>query len=63
MIGGRVIAGAWSGATSSPEYPATAEDRRTIEIAGLALPWRASVATALVAYILTLVTMAAGSAG
>lgn len=54
MIGSRVIAGAWTGFTAPPAYPATAADRRTVEVAGLDLPVRASVAAALVTLALLL---------
>ena len=48
MIGNRVIAGAWAGFRSRPLYPASAADRRSIELAGLDLPVRATIAAALV---------------
>jgi len=48
VIGSRAIAGAWTGLTAPPSYPATAADRRTIELAGLDLPVRATIAAALV---------------
>lgn len=48
MIGSRVIADAWAGFVSGPLYPASAADRRSIELAGLDLPVRATIAAALV---------------
>ena len=48
MIGSRAIAGAWIGIKGPPSYPATAADTRTIDLAGLVLPVRATIAAALV---------------
>lgn len=43
-----MIRKAWLALTSGPTYPATDADRRTVEIAGLALPVRATVAIAVI---------------
>ena len=48
MIGGVALASVWTGFKASPGYPATPADLRTVDLAGLALPIRASVAVALV---------------
>jgi membrane protease YdiL (CAAX protease family) len=42
----------WAGLTAGPSYPATDADRRTIDVAGLRLPLRATVATAIVTFAL-----------
>lgn len=54
MIRGQVIAGAWTGFKAAPSFPATAADRRTIQLAGLDLPVRATVAAALITLALLL---------
>lgn len=54
VIGSRAIAGAWSGVTAPPSYPATAADRRAVQIAGLELPVRATVAAGVVTLVLLL---------
>ncbi len=48
MIGARAMDRAWTIARTPPAYIATAADSRTVEVAGLALPVRATVAVALV---------------
>jgi hypothetical protein len=52
MTGVRAIAGAWAGFRASPVYPATAADLRTVEIAGVRLPVRATVAVAVITVVL-----------
>lgn len=52
MIGERAIAGAWAGIKASPAYPATAADLRTVEIAGVRLPVRATTAAAVITFAL-----------
>ena len=54
VIHSRALAGAWSGFTAAPSYPAIAADRRTIQVAGLDLPLRATAAAALVTLVLLL---------
>jgi hypothetical protein len=54
VIGSRAIAAAWTGFKDPPSYPATVTDRRTIEVAGLDLPVRATVAVAVVTLALLL---------
>lgn len=48
VIGVQAIAGAWAGFRTSPTYPATAADLRTVGIAGVQLPVRATTAAAIV---------------
>lgn len=48
MIGVQAIAGAWAGFRTSPTYPATAADVRTVGIVGVQLPVRATTASAIV---------------
>ena len=48
----RTIAGAWTAFTAGPPYPAEPADIRTIDLVGLRLPVRASVAIALVTFAL-----------
>lgn len=48
MIGAAALAGAWAGLTTQPDHAPTAADLRTVELAGLRLPLRASVAVAVV---------------
>lgn len=52
MIGARAMAGAWAGFKASPAYPATAADLRTVEIAGVQLPVRATGVTTIVIFAL-----------
>ena len=52
MIGARAFAGAWAGFKASPAYPATAADLRTVEIAGVQLPVRATVAVTVITFAL-----------
>lgn len=54
MIGSRAIVGAWTGFKAPPSYPASPADARTIDLAGLDLPVRATVAAALVTLALLL---------
>ena len=54
MIGSRAIAGAWISFRAPPSYPATASDTRTIDVAGLDLPVRATVAVTVVILALLL---------
>ena len=42
----------WAAFTSAPDYPAEAADLRTVNIVGLRLPVRASVAIAVVTFVL-----------
>jgi len=49
-----VIARWWAAATAGPEYPADAGDTRTIALAGLYLPARATIAIAVVTLVLLL---------
>lgn len=48
------IAGLRAWLVAAPAYPASAEDRRTVEVLGLALPVRATVAVLAVALLLLL---------
>jgi len=48
VIGVQAIAGAWAGFRTSPTYPATAADVRTVGIVGVQLPVRATTASAIV---------------
>ena len=41
---------AWGAVTAGPDYPATRADRRTVDIVGLRLPIRATVAVAVVTF-------------
>lgn len=52
MIGGAAIAGAWAGLTIRPSYPPTAADLRTIDLVGLRVPVRATIAVVLVTVVL-----------
>lgn len=52
MIGAEVVAGAWEGFKASPAYPATAADLRTVTIAGVQLPVRATVAVTVITFAL-----------
>jgi hypothetical protein len=52
VIGSAVVAGAWSGLRAGPAYPASAADLRTLDVAGVQLPVRATVAIALVTFAL-----------
>jgi hypothetical protein len=52
MIGAQAIAGAWAGFKASPAYPATAADLRMVEIAGVHLPVRATVAVTVITFVL-----------
>jgi len=54
MIGSRVVAGVWTGFKAPPAYPVTTADSRTVEVAGLDLPVRATVAVAVVTLALVL---------
>jgi hypothetical protein len=47
-----MIRTAWLALTSGPAYPATDADRRTVVVAGLALPVRATVAITLITFAL-----------
>jgi membrane protease YdiL (CAAX protease family) len=47
VIGAAALAGAWAGFTTRPDHAPTAADLRTVELAGLRLPLRASVAVAV----------------
>jgi hypothetical protein len=47
---GGAIRRAWAALTAAPDYPATEADRRTVSIAGLRLPVRASVAVLVVTF-------------
>lgn len=49
-----MIARWWAAATAGPEYPADAGDTRTIALAGLYLPARATIAIAVVTLVLLL---------
>lgn len=48
MTGGAAIAGAWAGFRTRPSYSPTAADLRTVDLAGLLVPVRATVAVVLV---------------
>jgi membrane protease YdiL (CAAX protease family) len=52
VIGTRAVAGAWTGFKASPIYPAAAADLRTVTIAGVQLPVRATVAVTVVTFAL-----------
>ena len=41
---------AWAALTAAPDYPATEADRRTVAIAGLRVPVRATVAVTVVTF-------------
>jgi membrane protease YdiL (CAAX protease family) len=47
-----LLARGWASLTAGPAYRATDADRRTVSIVGLALPVRASVAIAVVVFVL-----------
>jgi membrane protease YdiL (CAAX protease family) len=47
-----VIGSAWLALTAGPAYPATEADRRTVDVVGLALPVRATVAVSLITFAL-----------
>ena len=47
-----MIRDAWAALTAGPDYPATEADRRTVTLAGLELPVRATVAIAVVTFAL-----------
>ncbi len=51
---GRAAARGWAWITAGPAYPADDRDRRTVDLLGLALPARATVATLAVALLLLL---------
>lgn len=46
----RTMATIWAGLTAAPEYDASPADRRTIDVVGLHLPVRATVAIAVVTF-------------
>jgi membrane protease YdiL (CAAX protease family) len=48
VIGAQAVAGAWGGLKASPAYLATAADNRTVEIAGVRLPVRATTAASII---------------
>lgn len=48
----RAIGRGWAALTGGPDYPATPRDLRTIDLVGLRLPVRASVAIAVVTFAL-----------
>jgi membrane protease YdiL (CAAX protease family) len=52
VIGTQAIAGAWADFKASPGYPAAAADLRTIEVAGVHLPVRATVAVTVITFAL-----------
>jgi hypothetical protein len=54
VIGARSISGAWTEFKAAPTYPATAADLRTVEVAGVPLPVRATAAVAIVTFALLL---------
>lgn len=43
---------AWTWFVGAPAYPATAHDRRTVDLVGLRMPWRATVAIVVVTFAL-----------
>ena len=43
---------AWAWFVGAPAYPATADDERTIDLVGLRMPWRATVAIVVVTFAL-----------
>jgi membrane protease YdiL (CAAX protease family) len=47
-----MIRRAWAGLAAAPEYPANDADRRTIDLVGLRLPLRATVAIAVITFAL-----------
>ncbi len=53
-IGDSPVARAWDRLTAAPAYPATAADRRTVSLAGLELPLRATAAIVVVTFAVLL---------